>query len=125
MSNNDKLDLDALVDWIISASPRFEATKRSVVSGTSALEKFNELGRITARSMPIEAAAEAKQPSTFTPAQPVAAPQPATVTSANADYRPALKDRSIVEALLQLHQRSREAHGIQPPKGRTTLGTKK
>ncbi len=124
MSNNDKLDLEALVDWIVSASTRFES-QRPVVRGTSALEKFNELGRITARSMPIEAPPPAPQASTFTPAQPVAAPQPAPVTSANAEYRPALKDRSIVEALLQLHERSREAHGIQPPKGRTTLGTKK
>ncbi len=109
-------DLSALADLIVSPSSRFEPPRRPAVTGTKALELFNELAPVTKRSLPIQQApqqpaAPAFTPSSFAPAAPA---RPA-VTVSNAEYRPALRDQSLVEALLQLHERTREAQGIKPP----------
>jgi hypothetical protein len=118
-------DLAALCELIISPSPRFEPQKRTVAApssvplGVRALELFNELAPLVKRSLPISEAPKAASPTqSRAPQQQKAAPAaPAApaVTTANADYRPALKDQSLVEALLQLHERTLDARGLKPP----------
>ena len=104
----------ALAKHLLSPSVHFEnESSRRADAAQDGLRCMSGLEKATKLSLPI---AEPTQP-TENPSAPPSAPKeaPPLYGSEKQEYAPALKKHSVIEALLEFHQRSRNPSAVHAP----------